>query len=363
VRIAPAALVLALGIGVSSMRAQLITLPPEPPASDMQQEATAPQSLQGRAAFLLLHAEYDEIDRLADRARSQKSRAIGGAWKLRRIYGGLAVPSGSNPEDHITRLKLWIAARPQSITAHVALAGAYIKYAWVARGSGYADTVTPEGLRLFNARIAEARSTLEDSANFTPMCPQWFSEMQTVALAQGWDAKQTADLFAKAVKFEPEYFYFYESYANYLLPKWEGQPGDAAAFAKKSADAVGAQSGDQAGDFLYFEIAGVELQGKNADANVKPSELDWQRLQRGHDALVALYGRTNNDDNELALMAYRYRDIGVAKRQFAQIGEKWARSVWKTRASFDKARKWSDATDDPAAAGLQPAAGSSTPMP
>ena len=47
------------------------------------------------------------------------------------------------------------------------------------------------------------------------------------------------DLFDRATKFEPEYFPLYRDFANYLLPKWEGEPGDATAFAKAAADRVG----------------------------------------------------------------------------------------------------------------------------
>jgi Domain of unknown function (DUF4034) len=320
-------------------RAQLITLPSRPdPAATADEPTPDQRTLEGRIAGLLIAGQYDDIDRLADKARREKTRLTGGAWRLRHIYTGLAPreKSESAMNNTITRLNLWIAARPDSITPRVALAAAYHDYAWMARGNGYANTVSAEAWKLFDARIAEAHRALDDAASLKQTCPQWYSEMQTVALAEGWDNAKTADLFDKAVKYEPEYYYFYRSYAHYLLPKWEGKFGDSAAFAKKSADALAGQQGD----FLYFEIATEILGTETSDANVKPSELDWPRLQRGYDALTQLYGSTNTDLNQFARMAYRYHDAEAAKRLFAQIGEKWSHNVWKTQTRYNKARKW-----------------------
>jgi len=357
VKLASANLLLAFGIAVLPLRAQLVTLPPPPDPTAAADDGVPDQrNLEGRIAAMLRAGQYDEIDRIADKARREKTRMTGGAWRLRHIYTGLAPreKSESAMNNTMTRLQLWIAARPDSITPRVALAAAYHDYAWMARGNGYANTVPEEAWKLFNARIAEAHRVLDDAAKLKATCPQWYSEMQTVALAEGWDNAKTAALFEKAVKYEPDYYYFYRSYAHYLLPKWEGKPGDAAAFAKKSADTVGGQEGD----FLYFEIATEILGTEASDANVKPSELDWPRLQRGYDALGQMYGITKADLNLFARMAYRYHDAEVGKRLFAQIGDKWSRNVWKTEARFNKARKWALAGSDTGTPGLRTLPGS-----
>jgi hypothetical protein len=309
-------------------------LPPDPASSDPQEDSVAAKSLHAKVAAMLLRGNYDEIDRLAEKLRSEKTRLPGGVWKLLHLYEGLRAPDRSHPEDQIARLNAWIAARPQSITPRVALAEVYLKYAWAARGSGLADTVTDDGWRLFAERAAKAKKVLDDSTNLTPMCPEWFSKMQTVALAQDWDAERTAALFEQAIKFEPDYIYFYNAYTHYLLPKWDGKPGDDAAFAKKSADAVGGPKGD----FLYFHIGMAVLATNNG--KVDTEDMDWGRLQRGYQALIGLYGVTNFDTNQLAMFAWRFHDRAVASEAFAQIGDKWSKGVWKKRDRFDKARAW-----------------------
>ncbi|MGA1981993.1 MAG: DUF4034 domain-containing protein [Acidobacteriaceae bacterium] len=302
--------------------------------SRVEEESVVVRELKASLADSLLHGKYDEIERVADKIRTDKTRLAGGGWLLKQVYFGLEAANGTTPEEHIAELKAWIVARPQSITAHVALAKAYTSYAWLARGGGNADTVTAERRKRFTERIAEAKRALDESANITPMDPEWFAEMQTVALAQSWDAERSAALFNKAVAFEPTYFYFYKYYANYLQPKWDGQEGEAAAFAKKSADAVGGPEGD----FLYFHIAMVVLAANNG--KVDAAQMDWERLQRGYQAQRDLYGVVSFDRNQFALMAWRFRDRDVARPIFNEIGDKWSKEVWGNRTRFETAREW-----------------------
>jgi len=61
--------------------------------------------------------------------------------------------------DHaeaIQLLELWRDKHPDNQEAWMALAGAFRDYAWVARGNGWANTVTAEGWRLMRERMAES---------------------------------------------------------------------------------------------------------------------------------------------------------------------------------------------------------------
>jgi hypothetical protein len=284
----------------------------------------------------LVDEKFDELDHMAAEYRTQKTRFKGGGWKLTAFYGALDKPelTDKDTRDHMEHLKHWIAQRPESITARVALATSLHRWAWVARGNGEVNTVTPEGWRQFNERIKESESVLKAAANLHERCPAWYSEMMIVGLAQGWDANRMKDLFEQAVQFEPDYFRFYKEYANYLLPKWEGKPGDASTFAKTAADNVGGEAGDQ----IYFHIALVLVSRSNGSFPVK--EMDWARIQRGYQSLTARYGNTSGLKNHIAYMAWKFRDAAFARQQFEQIGDKWSRGVWRDKEHFDRARDW-----------------------
>ncbi len=285
----------------------------------------------------LVEEKFDDLDRMAGELRREKTRAAGGSWKLTEFYGALDEPTLTDKDtlDHMAHLKRWVAQRPDSITARVALATSLHRWAWVARGNGMANTVTPEGWKLFDERIQESLDVLNAAANLHERCPQWYSEMMIVGLAQSWNEAKMREVFEHGIEFEPEYFRLYKQMANYLLPKWDGKPGDAVAFAASAADGVGGEQGDE----IYFHIA-VSVIGKNGgDFGVK--EMDWQRIQRGYQAITTQYGTTGRLKNKMAWFAWKFRDAAVARQQFEQIGDRWDRGVWRNRERFDKARDWS----------------------
>jgi hypothetical protein len=235
----------------------------------------------GRAVGELLRQEkFDQLDCIADSARTQKARFSGGDWKLRQLYNALEEPehgvhaTEEDWKDHLGRLKRWVAAHPESITARVAFAKAYVGYAWDARGNGYSDTVSDSGWRLFRERLEKARSILEEAAKLKRKCPEWYVVMQRIALGQAWDSESVSALLEKAVAFEPQYQTYYQMYAIYLLPKWRGEDGDSARFAQEAADRVGGEQGDA----LYFWIA-----AKIACPCEEPEykRLSWPRIQKG----------------------------------------------------------------------------------
>ena len=132
----------------------------------------------------------------------------GGGWRLRVFYSAIDIkePTDEATEEHIAHLEHWIAQRPNSITARVAMAEALHRWAWLARGTGYASTVTPAMAKLFFARIERGQAVLEEAAKLGTMCPQWYSEMMTVGLAEGWEhEKMRRTCLDRATKFEPGY--------------------------------------------------------------------------------------------------------------------------------------------------------------
>jgi len=302
------------------------------------EEATPQESQSAREIRgYLVAGQFDELDLMAGRLRSSKARVAGGGWKLRVFYAALDQRPATDQEmvEHIAHIESWMKQRPGSITAPVALAGSLETWAWMARGSGTADKVTDDGWKLFEERIKRAREVLDAAEKLQPMCPQWYSAMMTVGLAQGWDGKQMQALFEKGTAFEPEYFYLYKEYANYLQPKWEGHPGDSTAFARVSADKIGGDGGD----LIYFWIATVLI--KRGNGVMPTGEMDWQRIQRGEHVLETRYRATRGTTNQFAFMAYKYRDGVVAAPLFAEIGDRWTKAVWKDKETYDKARVWS----------------------
>jgi hypothetical protein len=278
---------------------------------------------------------YADLDALAQQLQQQRSRFRGGAWRLHVFFAALSSPGAETATDaawkaQIAKLERWTQTSPAAPTARIALAQTYLRFAWKARGHGFANTVTPEAGALFKDRVQLARSTLEQSAALAENSPHWYLQMQKVALDQQWDRAAFDALAERALAHEPGYYYFATSASNYLLPKWYGKTGDTERYAAEVADRIGGEEGDA----VYFQIAA----SINCCGRTQAPVLSWPRVQRGFAAVASLYGSTNHERNVMAYLAVHGGDKATAQQLFARIGNDWSEPVWKSKAAFDAAR-------------------------
>lgn len=142
----------------------------------------------GYIAAAFEHADFARLEMEAQRDRSEQSRLIGGVCKLNDFYDGVAKPQATNGDmdaayqTQFTSIKKWIAAYPDSATARIALAVAYLNYASAARGTGYANTVSDSAWELHAQRTQMALNALLEAAKLQEKCPYWYEAMQLVAI-------------------------------------------------------------------------------------------------------------------------------------------------------------------------------------
>lgn len=301
-------------------------------------DSVAVQSYRMAVTRLLEIEDFRQLDCIADAARSNKTRFPGGEWQLHSFYSGTSEVFGHATEEdwnnRIAHLRQWLVASPNSITAAVALAQGYINFAWHARGEGYGDTVTESGWRLFGQRIEEAKKILHEASALPAKCPHWYLAMQSVARAEGWNLAKSTDLLNQATALAPDYYYFYRTHAEYMLPKWGGKEGDAANFAEQSSNRVGGAKGDM----LYFRIGERLICPCGDDHEFR--HLSWARLQKGYEAVEKEYGASISDLNVLAFMATKNNDSVVADAAFKRIGDNYDVERWGTEDYFNQMKTW-----------------------
>lgn len=303
----------------------------------------------------LLSEDFAKLDKMADEARSSKAVFPAGERKLFIFYQTLeTVDRGASEaewQQHLQTLQHWMTARPRSITARVALADAYLQYAWAGRGGAYANQVTEAEWQLFGERTQKAAEILMEAAKLPAKCPQWYLMMERVGRAQGLSKEQLTAVFEKAIAFDPDYFFYYQEHAVSLLPKWMGEPGDVAAFAAESDRRVGGKKGAA----IYYLIA-ASLCNRCGDFDA--ADFSWPRLQEGFAGLEELYGMNLLKLNQYARMAVTYGDKAGAAEAFTRLGEQWDPRVWGERARFEMQRRWAGLAASP-----QPAAAAPSPDP
>lgn len=300
------------------------------------------EEYQGRIADYFYQQNYEQLEKEAQEARTSKARFPGGAWKLFFFYEALNAP-GRNAratEDdwmrHMHLMQEWMKQRPDSITAQVASAEAYVNYGWHARGKGPANMVPDDNWQLFYARVASARRLLDGAAGLKEKCPYRYEAMQHVALAQKWPKFKAKQLFEQAITFEPSYYHYYREYAYFLEPSRYGEEGEAERFATETARRVPGREGK----FLYFEIASViacPCAGENVSALLQ--RLSWPTIKEGYASLTELYGTSMLKRNRYAFMAVTVNDLPVAQQMFSEIGEAWDPGIWRDKANFDRTKE------------------------
>lgn len=289
--------------------------------------------------------DYDALEKAAHADLSPTARFAGGTWRVWGYYEGLATPpaGGKATDDdwntQINALKAWVAARPDSSAARIALAEAYDNFGAKARGAGYADTVSDEGWQLYNERLALSANTLVGAAKLKEKSPYWFTVMYDVAAAEGWDKSQFKELLDASISFEPSYYHSYRLYAQYIQPKWFGQEGDAQAFAEQ----ISAQIGGEEGDFVYFELATTLACGcdKDDDQNAIQS-LSWPKIKSGYAAMEHLYGRSSLKTNRFAYLAFLENDRTTAQAAFNATNYHWDQRAWPSYNTFLQAEAWAN---------------------
>ena len=119
-------------------------------------------------------------------------------------------------------LDLWCEKYPRSHFAFTARGQFYLSYAWMARGNGWAYTVTDAAAKLFHERVKKAEVDLQKAYALDPTDPAAPTGLIWVAIADGLSREKMEEQFQRAVKADPSYYRAYRAKLNYLMPKWGG---------------------------------------------------------------------------------------------------------------------------------------------
>ncbi len=274
---------------------------------------------------MVRQADFDGLEARVAETLKGKLKFANGDWKLESYYHALSECSDGPTGEWLPLQKYlyaWLEARPKSITPHIALACFYTKYAWDARGSGFADQVTEEGWELFRDRLIKADTILKKALALGPVRdPHFWSASQTVALGMEKEDSEHDEILRRGLEVEPEYTDLYTSHAYHLLPRWGGKPGELEAFAEKAATLPGAN-----GDEIYARIA---IQSDRFfDHLFQDSNFKWPRVKTGLEALRKRYPKSVNLLSSYAILSTRGNDRETAKRLFDELGNRLDKRTW-----------------------------------
>ena len=110
-----------------------------------------------------------------------------------------------------------------------------IEEAWKARGSGWANTVTPEGWKGFEDHLARARAALTQAWKLHPQRPLAPCCMITVAMGDS-DANEMRVWFDRAIEGQIDLYSAWNRMQTGLLPRWHGSHAALLALGVRAVD-------------------------------------------------------------------------------------------------------------------------------
>lgn len=323
-----------------------ILLTEEPPP-DLYDGPDAENALAADATRQLEAGAFDDLERQAAALRDAKARFAGGRWKLDLFYAGLArFGPGSSlgvPEEawrsRLEQLQKWREARPQSVTARVALALATVGYAWKARGGEWAVAVPESAWAPFKGRLKTAVAILDEAEKLPTKDPMTAAVRMEAAMGLSLPREEYEELFKVAVASVPDYDAYYQQKAQYIDERWNGEPGEWEVFAEESAESTRATRGRS----LYARIvlSKMNMYGRFGSDLFEQTSVRWPLLRQGLlDADERYPSRWTK--NLLAWFACRAGDKETAKAAFAKIGDGYEKSLWRNPINYGTWRNWAD---------------------
>jgi hypothetical protein len=290
-------------------------------------------SIEAEASARLAAKDFAALEDLADKYRISKECYPTGVWKLMSVYAGMQPGKNRPPAEWTTdlgNLREWVQAKPDSITARVALANALVSYGWEARGDGTASTVTHTGWKLFHDRLTEAVQVLKQSQTLDKKCPYFSDVLLTAAMGLGVDKAQYRILLQKAIAGEPGYAGYYLDMAYYLLPRWYGNRQDVAAFLQGAADKLSPAQGD----LLYARVIWY-LERIVGNVFNEEEGLSWERADRGFQMIESQFPDSLFVQNGRAYNAVMGCERTLAPRRLVDsLHGKIDATAWTSKENF-----------------------------
>jgi hypothetical protein len=281
--------------------------------------------------------DYAMLDGLFDRWAQPDERFDDGRMHLTAFAPGLesALARHREPKDweqELEKISEWRQQNPASTAVDIAEAAILESWAWSARGTGYARTVTPEGWKLFHERMNRAQEVLLRAKDRSSSNPVWFYEYMEVALQLGWEPAEFRALYDAAISRFPDFHPLYFSMIRSLLPRWGGSIEQVDAYIAEVVKQTEKRQRKIMYARLYWYVAGAE----GDDFSLfEDSAATWADMKTGFQQLTAATPKSSWNLNNFASFACRAGDADTYRKLRKKIGEEIYEDAWPSNYTLE----------------------------
>jgi hypothetical protein len=286
------------------------------------------------AAGLFESEQFDALDTLFDDWNEPSEVRADGRRKLMSFDHAIATQFavGASWDVGYQRIQQWRRKSPTSRAAALAEAIYWSTCAFNARGSGYASSVTPEGWKLFEERLAKAEATLDGSESYASSSPLWNYEYIRLAGNLGWPVARRMGIFRSAYEADRSFVANYTASVRYLAPKWGGDWGLVDDFVKFAVDLTKETEGTSMYARLYVA---VDECGCSGFSLFRDTRVSWPKLKSAFEDLIRLYPHSAWNMNEYAAYACMAGDKASYVNIRFRLGRAVIAGAWPQTYSLD----------------------------
>jgi hypothetical protein len=125
---------------------------------------------------------------------------------------------------------------PHSSVSYFIKGKFYYKFAWHARGGGYANEVSADGWKTFGEDLAIAETAFRKAWALNPKDPRIPTEMIEMAVSQQKDRAEMELWFQRAMQLDTNNYAACANKLRYLNPKWNGTRDEMLKFGRECVD-------------------------------------------------------------------------------------------------------------------------------
>jgi len=257
-----------------------------------------------KAQEYFVTGDYQALEDLVHDSATHLADLRDGGSTLSGVFGGMDTffdYSGNSIESLLGRTSDWRRSVKDAIGSELIEVQLFRTWAWSARGSGYANSVSRQSWEVFGMRLEMAAAGLEEIRARATVNPLWYQLALQLGGDQQMGTEEIDRLFEEGVQRFPDYLGIYGARMRLLMPRWGGTVGELDAFIQAAADAHrGTLDPDERYAQLYAAYSGMEEDELNIFA---AGNADWARVQEGFKRLRQRYPRSDFILNQYAKLA------------------------------------------------------------
>jgi membrane associated rhomboid family serine protease len=296
-----------------------------------------------RAQELFLDGDFERLESLMNQYAGTPEDLPDGNSHIEAILGGLDdlfAVSGLIPDETFGRTADWRRRVKGSVFADLIEAMAFEEWAYSARGTGAADTISSQNMVLYAYRTEMAAAALLEIKDRAASYPLWYSLSLDVGVDQANDRdkakEQLRAVFDQGVKIAPNYRTLYRRMLRILMPRWFGSHEEVDKFINE----IYAQTAPTRGYERYTELYSMYAQMEGDDLDLfGDTPAFWSGIRRGFYGLVKRYPTSDAILNSFANFACRAGDKAEYNRLRNDVQKRFSATSWSTKYSMDACDK------------------------